>query len=539
MLYVPKTEQFSHQKRVLDETWDREGYALWWEQGTGKSKGLIDNAGALYAEHAIDGLLAIAPNLLHRNFCVREVPKHMPDDILGQTKVLVWDQARKSTKMFKNAAAEFLAHPGLKILGMSYDGLMTEEGRALVWEFLKDGTGKRKLGALDESGRIANMSAQRTVRTLKMAPYIGFRRIMTGTPIANAPWDAFAQVKFVDDDFWRGHGLDSPEAMKAAFGEWEKTARRVPLGMANREKSLQYYYRNNNIPECLQTHFVKKDGFALQFIPKLETDIDGRPRYKNLEKLRDILAPIRSRVLKSEVLDLPPKVYSRLEFDMSPKQRALYDQMRDQGFAIMEGGQCSANMALTILLRLQQIACGYLVTDLEEGQEDPKVLPIDPNPRLELLAEAVSGITHPGIIWARFTPDIDAICARLQKMGLTVARYDGGISDEECFQNEERFHRGEAQWFVSNQAKGGEGLTLVEARSMFYYSNSFKLRERLQSEDRPHRYGQTHSVGVTDLFARGTMEERLLNSLIDKFDVASIVVGDGHRNWIQPIGRLL
>jgi hypothetical protein len=42
-------------------------------------------------------------------------------------------------------------------------------------------------------------------------------------------------------------------------------------------------------------------------------------------------------------------------------------------------------------------------------------------------------------------------------------RYDGKISEDECAENEESFHQGKAQWFVSNQAKGGEGLTLPRA----------------------------------------------------------------------------
>jgi hypothetical protein len=536
MTYQPKTAQFDHQRTCLDDMWDRESYAWWWEQGTGKSKEFIDNGAMLWEQKLIGGMFLLAPSLLHRNFICREVPKHMPDDMLEAARTFFWNTQRAKTKTWQNEAREFLKFDGLKILGMSYDGIMTEEGRALAKEYL---VGTKCLYGCDESGRIKDIGAARTKRVLASATFAPYRRIMTGTPISNAPWDAYTQVKFLDDKFWKPHGLDSPEAMKAAFGEWEKTAKRVPVTMVKRNKSLQAYYKQKDIPECLQTQFVNQEGVGLQFIPKLKQDMDGRPRYKNLEQLRDILAPIRSRVLKDDVFDLPPKLYSRVDFDLTPSQRRCYDSLADMGFAEMDGRQVSAQLALTALLRLQQIVCGYLVTDLQDGEEDPVVLPIEPNPRLDLLKEIVDGISHQGIIWARFTPDITAIINLLHKMGKTCVRYDGKITEDECAANEESFHRGDAQWFVSNQAKGGEGLTLIEARTMIYYSNSFKLIERLQSEDRPHRYGQTFPVSIIDLLARGTMEERLINSLIAKYEVASIVTGDGIREWIQPVGRLL
>jgi SNF2 family DNA or RNA helicase len=98
---------------------------------------------------------------------------------------------------------------------------------------------------------------------------------------------------------------------------------------------------------------------------------------------------------RSDVFDLPPKLYTRLDFDLSPVQRRLYDQMQQQGFTLLGERQASAQLALTVLLRLQQICCGYLVTDPEQGEDDPLVMPILPNPRLDLLEEVVQGVEPP------------------------------------------------------------------------------------------------------------------------------------------------
>lgn len=537
--YVPKTEQFSHQKRVLEETWDRPGYALWWEQGTGKSKGLIDNGGLLYAEKAIEGMFVLAPNGLHRNFVTKEIPKHLPDEMREEGVQLFYRTDKSETKWHQEECRAFLEHKGgMKVLSMSYDGFMTEAGRRLAAAYL---TSHRCLYGTDESGRFKEPKADRTKRVLKSSPFAPFKRIMTGTPIANAPWDAWSQIKFCDDAFWRAYGLDSPEAMKAQFGVWEKGARRVNIAQAKWPSGkLKVFRYPPDFPDSMKSEYMIKDGVALLRFPKQVMDDDGRRQFKNLDRLREILAPIRSRILKSEVFDLPPKVYTPLEFDLSPKQRKAYDSLSKLGFAIAESGEsCSANLALTVMLRLQQIACGYLVADFEPGQEDPVVIPIDPNPRLELLSEVVQDLNHQAIIWARFTPDVDAIMERLAKMGLTAVRYDGRVDDDQRAMNEDAFHAGAAQFFVAKASTGGEGLTLNEAKTHIYYSNTFKLIERLQSEDRSHRWGQDSRVNYIDLIARDTIDEAIIFALQNKLDIAGAVTGDGLKDWIRPRDRLL
>lgn len=548
-VYVPKTEPFSHQEKEAREHGADKARAVFWEQGTGKSKYLIDNAGVLYCENEIGGLFLLAPNGLHRNFCRREIPKHLPDDIAEKAKVLYWQSDKATTKWHQEEGRELLAHrDGLKVLAMSYDSIMTDIGKKLAKEFL---VGNKCLYACDESPRIKNPDAARTKRVLASAPYGLFKRVMTGTPIAAAPWDVYPQIKFIDGEFWKPHGLDSPEAMKSMFGIWDRTARRVPIaqskygiltegGLANAsaERRAQHFRTLANqeakgIPPELRVMYQPMGGEALMMIPKLKQSESGRPQYKNLDVLRRMLDPIRTRVLKKDVFDLPGKIYTQIEFELSPAQRRAYKSMQELGFYMLGDRACTTNMALTLMLRLQQIACGYLVTDLEHGEEDPVIMPIEPNPRIDIMLELTEDLPHQALIWARFTHDIDAIMAALRKQGKTCAGYYGAISDEECGENEDRFHKGDIQFLVLNQAKGSEGLTLIEAKTAIYYSNSFKLLDRLQSEDRPDRYGQTEKVNNIDLIARGTVDEQIVENLIGKFDVASMVNGDILRAWIK------
>jgi hypothetical protein len=545
MLYVPnpKWPQFPHQRKDLESMWDKPGWAWWWEQGTGKSKELIDNGGMLFCESAINRMLYVGPNGLHRNFITQQMAQHMPPELLDKCKSIFWHTQRADTHKWQAAAREVVEHKdGLAVLSISYDGATTALGMKLMREFIDGGA---TLGGADESQRIKDGDSYRGKVMLKVAPHLRFRRVMTGTPVSKAPWDAWSQIKFADPDFWKPHGLDSIETMKAQFGEWDKGARRVPLGMLKREPSLQKFYDKTNVPEMLRTHYVqpkRRDGtpvhgMALMQFPTIAKDAEDRPRYKNLDQLRGIIGKIRSRVLKKDVFpDLPDKITTPLEFELSPAQRRAYASLVDLGFVMTEdGGVCTATMALTLLLRLHQIACGYLQTDVDPSRgEEPVVKMLSPNPRLELLEELTQDIDHQALIWARFTPDIDAICAMLKKQGKTFARYDGQVTDDEAAFNEEQFHKGNAQFFVSNPQKGGEGLTLVEARTAIYYSYSFKLIEYLQSSDRPHRYGQKNAVNEIFFRALNTVDDKIIATLTNNMDMASQVTGDTLRQWLQP-----
>jgi SNF2 family DNA or RNA helicase len=65
-----------------------------------------------------------------------------------------------------------------------------------------------------------------------------------------------------------------------------------------------------------------------------------------------------------------------------------------------------------------------------------------------------------------------------------------------------------------------------------YYSNSFDLEVRLQSEDRAHRIGQTKSVTYVDLISPGTVDEKIVRALRDKIDIANAVLGEELKSWL-------
>jgi SNF2 family DNA or RNA helicase len=120
----------------------------------------------------------------------------------------------------------------------------------------------------------------------------------------------------------------------------------------------------------------------------------------------------------------------------------------------------------------------------------------------------------------------------LRENGVKAVRYDGAVDAAGRTYAIDLFQNGDARAFVANPAAAGEGLTLHAATTVIYYTNSFKLTDRLQSEDRAHRIGQKHNVTYVDLVASDTVDEKIVGALRDKLDVASIVTGDTVKEWI-------
>ncbi len=478
--YPWKTEPLSHQKDWWEKTRALPGWGILWEQGTGKSKLTIDTASWLFLAGKIDALVIIAPNGVHRNWVVDEIPKHLPDSI--QSSVLFWRTSKAANKEFQKDAQTTLRAPGLAVVAISYHGIMTEAGDIFIRKVLSN---RRVLLVLDESARIKAPKVKWSIRSMSYGKLAPFRRILTGTPVANAPFDVFTQLSFVKPDIWNGIGCRSYTAFRNFFGVFEQ--RRDP-----------------------------RSGRMYQDLV----------RYRNLNILADIVKTVGCRVTKAEVLDLPPKLYTKRYFDLSPEQRRLYEEMKNSYELRLESGEVTAMLVIVQLLRFQQIISGFIADD------ERNIIKLKDNPRLTLFREIVGDVDGKFIVFAKFTHDIDVIMAALKEDGVEAVRYDGQTSPEDRGKAIEAFQRGTARAFVANPAAAAEGLTLHAATTVIYYNNSYKLTDRLQSEDRAHRIGQKSAVTYIDIVASDTVDEKIVGALRDKLDVASTITGDKLKEWI-------
>ena len=500
-----KTKPFAHQLEELEAHGRDPVRAIFWEMGTGKSKLVLDTAALLVTDGAIDALLVIAPNGVHRNWIEAEMPAHLA----VPARAMYWESKRAGTRRHAEEFAALLEHQELVVLAMSYDAAITQRGNAAATTFLNQRTA---LLALDESTCIKTPGATRTKRVLALGKLAPYRRILTGAPVPNGPFDVYSQVKFLRPDFWRERELGTFATFKAYFGIIER--------------------RENHQQRRMYDHVVG---------------------YRRLDKLQEMLKGISTRVTKDDVLDLPPKLYQERTFEPSPEQARIYAQLRDEFITWLESGEIvTADMAIVRMLRLQQVLCGYLPSDDFEGPEaagegpwgsSPCDLP-GGNPRLAALMAVVEELPaeRKAIVWARFRRDVDIVVAALSEAGHRVVRYDGKVGDDARAAAMREFQLGDARFFVANPAAAGRGLTLTAATTVIYYSNSFDLDHRQQSEDRAHRIGQDgapvegvdgNRVTYVDILAPGTVDRHVVQSLRNKLDVASQVTGDKLREWLR------
>ncbi|WP_254613639.1 SNF2-related protein, partial [Staphylococcus aureus] len=288
---------------------------------------------------------------------------------------------KADTKWHKQAVKAVIEHKGFAWLTISYEAFMTASGKRALIDFFDK---RRLLYVLDEAHYIKTPTAERTKSILRSAKYAPFRRVLTGTPIAQGPFDAYSQIKFLIDDYWNKNQLGTFTEFKQHFGIWKKGWN----------------------PTAFNPKTKKNDG----------NEYDVLVGYRRLDALNSLLQPVSSRVTKDDVLDLPPKLYSKRFFPMTPEQGKLYRQLRDEYIVWLETGgierdaeavaaepspdacptclgkrevefdgfiypcpDCGdapdlgaegttpviAALAITRLLRLQQITCGYLPTDDE------------------------------------------------------------------------------------------------------------------------------------------------------------------------------
>ena len=480
MDYPFKTVPYAHQITALEKSWDKENYAYFMEMGTGKSKVLIDNMSMLYDHGKINGALILAPKGVYRNWQRQEIPTHLPNHIEDFT--VAWTPT--PNKLEKELLDSILKDPKdltLDIFLMNIEALHTTKGARFAERFLN---GHRALVVIDESTTIKNPKAIRTKNALKLSTLAKYRRILTGSPVTRDPIDLFSQCEFLDPAI---------------------------LGHAS-----YYSFKNRytvQVRTNVGTHTFNK--------------VVG---YKNLGELSGLLDPYSYRVLKEDCLDLPEKIYTKRQVDLTDEQKKAYREMKEYALTLFEDGSVlTASTVMTQLLRLHQISCGHLITESGETK-------VFKNNRITELMSILEEVDGKVIIWANYRQDIRTIYDTISKKygKETVATYYGDTPDEERQGIVQKFQDKDSslRYFVGNQQTAGYGLTLTAASTVVYYSNNYDLEKRIQSEDRAHRIGQKSNVTYIDLIAEKTVDERIVKALRNKINIASKVLGEDFKEWL-------
>lgn len=475
-----KTTPMAHQKEGLARLAAApEFFALGAEPGTGKTWMLLADAAAQFEAGRIDGLVVVAPKGVHTNWVLREIPTHMSIPVRAE----FWLSGASRERMARLAKLLVPDPEKLAILTINVDALNTEKGFNYVDRFM---TIYRCMMVIDESQRIKNPAARRTKRAHLLGRKAVSRRIASGTLVADKPVDLFGQYEFL------APGLLGTTSLRAFTAEYtELLPDHHPLVAAIARKS------RGGRPQ----------------VPR--TDANGRPVYRNLDKLRRLMAPHTFRVLKKDCLDLPPKIYQTRYFELSSSQRRLYEQVKEELRYEHADGEVDIFNAMTAINKLRQLTSGFI---LSEGRA---IALADHGPRLSALTEQVEELEGQIIIWASFREEIRILA---ETFGDEAVTYHGGTSPKDREAAIELFQSGEKRFFIGHPAAAGTGLTLTAATTAIYYSCGFSLEERMQSEDRCHRIGTTEPVLYIDLVARDTVDERIAAALTSKRQTADAIL---------------
>ena len=467
--YKSLTPPFDHQIRALEKARPRQAFALFMEQGTGKTKVAIDRAGELFCAGLIDAVLVVAKKGVHRQWVDSELPTHCG---------VGWRGAFWPTP--KRVLPDDLLEPGeLKVFTINFDGAKTKDGKKACLEFVAAHRG-RVLIVGDETQEIKNARSARwkamdEVAKVSRSPW---RLALTGTPVAKDLTDEWSQLKWLNEDI---------------LGIRYVTA-----------------FRNEY---CVMGGFEGKQVVGT----------------KNMERFREKVDPFTFRATKDEI-GILPKTYRSWRFDLSAEQkRAIQDLRKTLEHEIDSGEVVSAANAAVAMSKIQQASNGFFIDedsaahDIWPGEDGWKK-----NPRLMALKEVLDAYEGPTIVWARFRHDMRLISAMLEANGETFVTYHGGTPDKQRAANVEAFLNGEARIFLSNPQAGGTGLNLQRGgcTHAIYYSNSYNAIDRWQSEDRIHRIGTTGAVVYTDLIAKGSIDAAILNNLKRKKGLADLALGD-------------
>jgi|AGTN01.1.fsa_nt_gi Superfamily II DNA/RNA helicases, SNF2 family len=470
---------YDHQIRAFNfslETYRRgQGVALLMDMGTGKTITAIAIAGTLYASNLIKRLLVVSP-LSITGVWKSEFCKFADYNYI--LKVLDGSVKQKAEDLAKRSDAE-----ALQIAVVNYESAwrMEEEIRAWAPEMI----------ICDESTKIKNHAAKASKSLHKLAMSAKYRMILTGTPVTNSPIDLFSQYKFLDTGI---------------FG------------------SSFYAFRSR---------YAVLGGYGNHQIV----------RYVNLDDLTQRARSIAYRVRLADAVELPDKIDEIVPVELEPRALKIYKNIEAQSYAELAadaaaadaaGGVITTRNVLTKLLRFSQITGGFIRAD---GVDNERATQLS-NSKLAALEDIIDRCLEQGekiVIFVRFIAEIKAINALLETKKVKYSCVYGEVKDRDT-QVKAFQENAEIKAFIGQLATTSMGLTLTAAHVAVFYSLDFNFANYEQSRARIHRIGQTQKCVYYHLVAKDTVDERIMDALKTKGDVAQMIVDD-YKTTLKDVER--
>ncbi len=350
----------------------------------------------------------------------------------------------------------------LKIVSLNIESLSHQSGVGILTELM---AGRRTMLAVDESQKIRTPGASRTKVLLKYGPQAVLRRILTGTVIIKGLENLYSQYRFLHPDI---------------IGE--------------------------------RTYTAFKNHYCIM-VGEFHTIVG----YKHQEELMRRIAPRTFLAYESE-MGLAEPVTTRRPVELSQEQRRVYKDLQTYFLAQLASGELiEGELAIKRLQKFQQIVGGHV--RLEEGRGWEPL----PCPRIDAAVDVVEAAPSKILVWTSWQPEVEMLSASFTKAKIDHVTYYGGNTPSRNADNLRVFKTGDCHAFLATRASGGAGLTMNEAKRTLNYAHTFDNEHTWQAKKRNHRLGQDDVIHVTNLYAPGTTDAKLLAANARGEDIASIM----------------
>ena len=465
--YQANFEAFPFQREAFDEIKDLEFAAIFHEQGLGKTKIAIDLAHYWLESDAVDSVLFVTKKSLVENW-LEELEAHSN----MRARKLSNDRSRNFDVLHR-ASALYVTH---------YELVKAEEKTIRSFAQL------RRVGiVLDESHKIKNPEAEIAKALHRLNEVFCRRVIMTGSPIANRPYDVWSQIWF----------LDSGSTLGDDFLEFKR--------------KLEIPRDSGHLTDSGDSAVKALSGEVLEF-------------EKSLGGLFPKIADFSVRETKNgSGIDLPKKHYENVYSDWESSQRELYETIRDEmSLDVLKDGDLITDISeemLKRLLRLVQVTSNPKLLD-ESYNQCPGKLPV-----LRELIDKINSREEKVIVWTSFVENVLWLTSLFHAEKAT-ALY-GGMSVESRSRSVKRFKNDPSvRVLIATPQSSKEGLTLTVANHVIFFDRSFSLDDYIQAQDRIHRISQNKDCFIYNIIMKNSIEDWVDTLISTKQAAASYGQGD-------------
>ena len=323
---------------------------------------------------------------------------------------------------------------------------------------------------------------------------------------------------------WDGLILDEAQFVKNRTTRANQCARDLPAPF---KLAITGTPMENNLMELWSMFAIVAPGLfpsARKFAEEYQRRIEKSQDMELLGRLRRRIKPLMLRRTKEAVAsDLPAKQEQVLEVDLSPKHRKIYEthlqRERQKLMGLLQDMDRNRMIVFRSLTLLRMLS-------LDASLVDPDSQGI-PSAKLDALFEQLEDVTaegHRALVFSQFTSFLKLAAKRLDEAGIDYVYLDGSTRNRA--EVIARFKEGAAPVFLISLKAGGFGLNLTEADYVFLLDPWWNPATEAQAVDRTHRIGQTRSVMVYRMVARGTIEEKVMALKEQKAALFSSVMDD-------------